>query len=55
MTQYILRRILGFIPVLLTITLFTFVLMRAIPGGPLPTWRRNITWIGLCGSNSFPT
>lgn len=34
MTQYILRRILGFIPVLLTITLFTFVLMRAIPGGP---------------------
>ncbi len=34
MTQYIIRRILGFIPVLLTITLFTFVLMRAIPGGP---------------------
>jgi ABC-type dipeptide/oligopeptide/nickel transport system permease component len=34
MTQYIIRRILGFIPVLLTIALFTFVLMRAIPGGP---------------------
>jgi ABC-type dipeptide/oligopeptide/nickel transport system permease component len=34
MTQYIIRRLLGFIPVLLTITLFTFVLMRAIPGGP---------------------
>lgn len=34
MTQYIIRRILGFIPVLLTIILFTFVLMRAIPGGP---------------------
>src|SRR4030042_2918145 len=34
MTRYIIRRILGFIPVLLTITLFTFVLMRAIPGGP---------------------
>lgn len=34
MTQYIIRRILGFIPVLLAITLFTFVLMRAIPGGP---------------------
>jgi ABC-type dipeptide/oligopeptide/nickel transport system permease component len=34
MTQYIIRRILGFIPVLFTITLFTFVLMRAIPGGP---------------------
>jgi hypothetical protein len=34
MTQYIIRRVLGFIPVLLTITLFTFVLMRAIPGGP---------------------
>ena len=34
MIQYILRRILGFIPVLFTIALFTFVLMRAIPGGP---------------------
>jgi ABC-type dipeptide/oligopeptide/nickel transport system permease component len=34
MTRYIIRRILGFIPVLFTITLFTFVLMRAIPGGP---------------------
>ena len=34
MTRYIIRRILGFIPVLLAITLFTFVLMRAIPGGP---------------------
>lgn len=34
MTRYIIRRILGFIPVLLSITLFTFVLMRAIPGGP---------------------
>jgi ABC-type dipeptide/oligopeptide/nickel transport system permease component len=34
MTKYIIRRILGFIPVLFTITLFTFVMMRAIPGGP---------------------
>lgn len=34
MTRYIIRRILGFIPVLFTITLFTFALMRAIPGGP---------------------
>ncbi|RMF48600.1 MAG: ABC transporter permease [Anaerolineae bacterium] len=34
MTRYIIRRILGFIPVLLAIALFTFVLMRAIPGGP---------------------
>lgn len=34
MTRYIIRRILGFIPVLFAITLFTFVLMRAIPGGP---------------------
>ncbi len=34
MTRYIIRRILGFIPVLFTITLFTFVMMRAIPGGP---------------------
>lgn len=34
MTKYIIRRLLGFIPVLFTITLFTFVMMRAIPGGP---------------------
>ncbi|GAB4520753.1 MAG: oligopeptide ABC transporter permease OppB [Anaerolineales bacterium] len=34
MTRYIIRRILGFIPVLFAIALFTFVLMRAIPGGP---------------------
>jgi len=34
MTRYIIRRVLGFIPVLFTITLFTFALMRAIPGGP---------------------
>ncbi|MEA3349181.1 MAG: ABC transporter permease [Chloroflexota bacterium] len=34
MVKYIIRRILGFIPVILAITLFTFVLMRAIPGGP---------------------
>jgi oligopeptide transport system permease protein len=34
MARYIIRRILQFIPVLLAISLFTFVLMRAIPGGP---------------------
>ncbi len=34
MVKYIIRRVLGFIPVVLAITLFTFVLMRAIPGGP---------------------
>jgi oligopeptide transport system permease protein len=34
MTRYVIRRILGFIPVIITITLFTFVMMRAIPGGP---------------------
>ncbi len=34
MGRYIIRRILQFIPVLLGVTLFTFVLMRAIPGGP---------------------
>jgi ABC-type dipeptide/oligopeptide/nickel transport system permease component len=34
MTRYIIRRILSFVPVLLAIALFTFVLMRAIPGGP---------------------
>ena len=34
MTTYIIRRILLFIPVLLGVALFTFVLVRAIPGGP---------------------
>ncbi len=34
MTRYIVRRILSFIPVLLAVTLATFVLVRAIPGGP---------------------
>ena len=34
MYRYIIRRILQFIPVLIGVTLFTFVLMRAIPGGP---------------------
>jgi ABC-type dipeptide/oligopeptide/nickel transport system permease component len=37
MTTYIIRRLLGFIPVLLGVTLFTFVLIRAIPGGPFQT------------------
>jgi ABC-type dipeptide/oligopeptide/nickel transport system permease component len=34
MTRYIIRRILQFIPVLLAVTLSTFVLVRIIPGGP---------------------
>ena len=34
MTTYIIRRVLGFIPVLLGVTLVTFVLVRQIPGGP---------------------
>jgi ABC-type dipeptide/oligopeptide/nickel transport system permease component len=33
-TRYIIRRLLYFIPVLFIVTLFTFVLVRAIPGGP---------------------
>ena len=34
MTTYIIRRVLGFIPVLFGVTLVTFVLVRQIPGGP---------------------
>lgn len=34
MTKYIIRRVLQFIPVLFLIVLFTFVIMRQIPGGP---------------------
>lgn len=37
MTTYIIRRVLGFIPVLFGVMLFTFVLIRAIPGGPFDT------------------
>ncbi len=34
MTRYVIRRILGFIPVMFAVALFTFVLVRIIPGGP---------------------
>ena len=34
MTSYIIRRVLLFIPVVLGVAIFTFVLVRAIPGGP---------------------
>ena len=34
MTRYVVRRFLSFIPVLLAVTIFTFVLVRVIPGGP---------------------
>ena len=34
MTNYVIRRILGFIPVLCGVTLVTFIMIRQIPGGP---------------------
>jgi oligopeptide transport system permease protein len=34
MVTYVIRRILFFIPVLFAVSLFTFVLMRSLPGGP---------------------
>jgi oligopeptide transport system permease protein len=34
MIQYLARRMLQFIPVLLAVTIFTFTLVRVIPGGP---------------------
>ncbi len=37
MTTYIIRRVLGFIPVLFGVMLFTFVMIRSIPGGPFDT------------------
>jgi len=37
MTKFILRRLLVSIPVLLAITLFTFVVVQALPGGPFST------------------
>ncbi|RME84447.1 MAG: ABC transporter permease [Caldilineae bacterium] len=37
MTKYIIRRFLYSIPVLFAITLFTFVVVQALPGGPFST------------------
>ncbi|MEA3375962.1 MAG: ABC transporter permease [Chloroflexota bacterium] len=34
MIQYVIRRIVQFIPVLLAVTIFTFTMVRIIPGGP---------------------
>ena len=34
MTTYIIRRLLWLIPVLLTVSAVTFVVMRSAPGGP---------------------
>ena len=34
MTTYVIRRVLGFIPVLLGVAIVTFVLVRQMPGGP---------------------
>jgi oligopeptide transport system permease protein len=34
MIQYLIRRALQFIPVILAVTIFTFTLVRVIPGGP---------------------
>ncbi|HIQ05249.1 MAG TPA: ABC transporter permease, partial [Anaerolineae bacterium] len=51
MTKYIIRRLLWSVPVLLLVALFTFSLVRAIPGGPFdfagdkslpPTTRANL-------------
>jgi peptide/nickel transport system permease protein len=41
MTQYILRRILQAIPLLLVISFTVFILMNLIPGGPLAAYENN--------------
>ncbi len=41
MTQYIIRRIIQAIPLLLIISLTVFVLMNLIPGGPLAAYENN--------------
>jgi len=41
MTQYIIRRIIQAIPLLLVISLTVFVLMNLIPGGPLAAYENN--------------
>ena len=37
MTRYLIRRLLWIIPVLFAVSLITFTLMHAVPGGP---WAR---------------
>nr|MBP8165299.1 ABC transporter permease [Anaerolineales bacterium] len=41
MTTYALRRILQTIPILFIISILLFLLVRAAPGGPLTSARRN--------------
>ena len=41
MTQYILRRLLQAIPLLLLISIAVFLLMQAIPGGPMAAYENN--------------
>lgn len=41
MTQYILRRVIQALPLLLVISLTVFVLMNLIPGGPLAAYENN--------------
>jgi oligopeptide transport system permease protein len=43
MTAYIIRRILWIIPVMLVISLITFILMHATPGGPFDTEKAHST------------
>src|ERR687885_2029934 len=45
MTQYLLRRVLQSVPLLLGVTLMSFVLLKSTPGGPLAIYRErpNIT------------
>ena len=41
MGKYIIRRILGTVPLLLLITFVSFVIMQSVPGGPLSVYRNN--------------
>ena len=43
MLRYIMMRLAGLIPVLLVLSIITFVLMHEVPGGPWKYGQRNFT------------
>ena len=66
MGRYIVRRLLYMLVVLLVVSMITFILMHAVPGGPftkekalpaetIKSSMRAITWTTRCGSNTRTT
>jgi peptide/nickel transport system permease protein len=41
MVTYIIRRIIGIIPLIIAVTFVSFIIMQSVPGGPLAVYRNN--------------